>query len=60
MKLLLKVFCEACRYIHSGKGPRIVEDLQKEWGEGSECRDLDITFLEEEDIGNEADGVKSV
>lgn len=33
----IKVFCEACRYLHAGKGPAIVEDLQAEWVEAGQC-----------------------
>ena len=35
--LYLQIFCEACRYLHTAKGPQIVEDLENDWVEG-QCR----------------------
>lgn len=34
-RTFVKIFCEACRYLHAGHEPRVVEDLYKEWAEGS-------------------------
>lgn len=45
----VKYFCDACRYVHTAKGPRIVEDLKKDWGEGGQCHWPNITYIDEED-----------
>ena len=44
----LQSFCAACRYLHAGGEPRVVEDLHKEWVEGR-CRQPPIiTYLDQE------------
>jgi len=30
-RLFVQYFCDACRYLHSGKGPQVVEDLYTQW-----------------------------
>jgi len=44
-KTFPKIFCEACRYLHTGKGPRVVENLWKDWIEGKCMNPPLITYL---------------